>query len=174
MLLRGCDIVMVIMGGIDMVDGEAVSRDINSVKTSGIWQYNPLPPTITVNSQPDILGNPHETKFQLSKPDDCEAFLKTLNGHTKLQEAMKAGGQESAVARAIDNLAASFSRLDEGERNKKAQLIGYVGNKFPGSDAIAKAVASANEAAGRKPNEALALKSVERRYEAAVGEKLAR
>ncbi len=157
-----------------MVDGEEVSRDINSVKTSGIWKYNPLPPTITINSQPDILGNPHETKFHLSEPDDCEAFLKTLNRHEKLQEVMKALGQESAVVKAIDNLAASFPDLDKKERDKKADLITYVGNKFEGNKRIADAVASANQTAGRKPQGELAIGRVEKRYEQEMGEKLTR
>jgi hypothetical protein len=157
-----------------MVDGEEVSRDINSVKTGGMNWFTGIftNPTVTVNSQPNILGNAHNTTFKLSQPDDCEAFLKTLNYHTKLQEAMKNGGQESAVAKAIDNLAASFPNLDKAERDRKAELISWVGNKFTSSPDVTRAVASANQIAGRKPQEGLALRRVESRYEREMGEKL--
>jgi len=156
------------------MDGTKISPEINFVKTSGIDWYKPWAATITVNSQPDMLGEAHDTTFHLDKPDDCEAFLKTLSGHTKLQEMIKALSKEPAVAKAIDGLAASFPNLDKEDRNKKAGLITRVGNKFSSNQDIAKAVASANETAGRKPQGELALSRVEKRYEEVTGEKLAR
>lgn len=164
-----------------MVEGEQVGRDIVSVTTSGIRLYsiNPRAPVVTITSQSDMTSQPHETKFNIKEPNDCEELLGAIRRNPKLQQSIEATGHQRAISIAIDHLAETFGKLSDKDRKRLGDLIGEVGRMFPASNpanspVIASATAACQKAGMTNIASLIGTDRIDSRYERETGQRITR
>ncbi len=129
-----------------MVEGDAVGKHVLYVKTDG--------DRIVVGSEPTQPTPHHETTYNFKDPHDCRLFLREIDKNPDLLTRLADKDGAKVVAKAVENLGASFKDSVPPLIKKDMALMDNVGDKFSERKNVTSAIADARKIANRMLPEA--------------------